>query len=178
MHHKSVDKTESHSIIALFTEVFSHSEGEQEGLILGNLTAELTASVDDTDTLCFGAYDGEILQAAIFFTRLNYNPDITVFLLSPVAVNRAMQGKGIGQSLIRYGIKELKSHGVNIVVTYGDPAYYGKTGFESLPESMMQAPHKLSMPFGWLGQSLTSETVPTLSEKPRCHPAFNDPNLW
>jgi predicted N-acetyltransferase YhbS len=88
------------------------------------------------------------------------------------------QSKGIGQALINYGLNELKKRSVTVAVTYGDPNYYSKVGFRELPESIIQAPLKLSMPFGWLGQSLTGKPIPTINERPVCVKEFNDPVYW
>ncbi|MCP3875224.1 MAG: GNAT family N-acetyltransferase, partial [Desulfobacteraceae bacterium] len=47
-----------------------------------------------------------------------------------------------------------------------------------LSESVIQAPLKLSMPEGWLGQSLTEEPIPTIKERPACVKEFNDIAYW
>jgi predicted N-acetyltransferase YhbS len=99
-------------------------------------------------------------------------------MLAPVAVGAEHQGKGIGQALINYGLNQLKKRSVNAVVTYGDPSFYSKVGFQALSENVIQAPLKLSMPFGWLGQSLTEEPIPTINERPMCVKEFNDPVYW
>ena len=99
-------------------------------------------------------------------------------MLAPVAVSTTHQGKGVGQSLINYGLNDLKSRSVVVVVTYGDPSFYSKVGFQSLPESVIQAPLNLSMPGGWLGQSLTEEPIPTVNERPTCVKEFDDPIYW
>ena len=75
-------------------------------------------------------------------------------------------------------LNELINRDVDVVVTYGDPSYYSKTGFQPLSESVIQAPLNLSMPEGWLGQSLNQESIPTIHERPRCVEEFNDPIYW
>lgn len=76
------------------------------------------------------------------------------FILSPVAVSTDVQGKGVGQALIRYGLDHLKSLGVELVFTYGDPGYYSKVGFEQITEAIVKAPWPLSQPIGWLALAL------------------------
>ncbi len=85
---------------------------------------------------------------------------------------------GIGQALINHGLKELKSRSVSVVITYGDPSFYSKVGFQGLSEQVIQSPLKLSMPEGWLGQSLTNKPIPTIKERPICVEEFKDPALW
>ena len=121
---------------------------------------------------------GEALVASIFFTRLHFDDPVRIYMLAPVAVSTPYQGKGVGQSLIHYGLNALESRSVDVVVTYGDPAFYAKVGFQFLPEAVIQAPLKLSMPGGWLGQSLTDEPIPKLNQRPTCVKAFNNPVYW
>ena len=178
MIYKVLDKSNQHEITELFASVFASSEGEEEGKLIGNLASKLSSNIDDEKIICFGAYDNESLIGAIFFTRLWFNKSILVYMLAPVAVSTKHQGKGVGQALINYGLSELKKRSVNVAITYGDPSFYTKVGFEPLSENVIQAPQKLSMPFGWLGQSLTGESIPTINERPACVEEFNDPVYW
>jgi len=178
MNYQTLDKSKQKEVTALFTSVFTSSEGEKEGLLIGNLSLKLASSIDNEETICFGAYENESLIGSIFFTRLKFNSPIQVYMLAPVAVSTENQGKGIGQALINYGLNELKKRSVDVAVTYGDPSFYSKVGFQALSENIIKAPLKLSMPFGWLGQSLTGEPIPTINERPVCVKEFNDPVYW
>lgn len=99
-------------------------------------------------------------------------------MLAPVAVSTEHQGKGIGQQLINFGLNEIKQHGVDYVVTYGDPNYYQRVGFSGISEDSVRAPFELSMPEGWLGQSLTDKPVSFGTERPRCVEQFNNAAYW
>ena len=178
MINRNLDKSNQKEVEALFTSVFTSAEGEKEGKLIGQLASQLASHIDDHRILCLGAFEKENLIGAIFFTRLNFNNAIQVFMLAPVAISTEHQGKGIGQALINHGLNQLKKRAVDVAVTYGDPSFYSKTGFEALSENVMQAPLKLSMPFGWLGQSLTAEPIPTIKERPDCVKEFNDPVYW
>ncbi|NNJ73428.1 MAG: N-acetyltransferase [Enterobacterales bacterium] len=178
MNYKILDGHNKQEVVALFTSTFSSSEGEVEGKVIGDLTSELSSNTDDKEIIGVGAYKDESIIGAIFFTRLSFSDSISVYMLAPVAVSTKHQGMGVGQALINYGIKELKSRSVSVVITYGDPAFYSKVGFQSLSEQIIKAPLKLSMPEGWLGQSLTDKPIPTINERPTCVEEFNDPALW
>ncbi|MEA1988332.1 MAG: N-acetyltransferase [Pseudomonadota bacterium] len=178
MNYQSIDKSKQKELTDLFTSVFTSSEGEKEGVLIGNLSSKLASSIDNEETICFGVYESGLLIASIFFTRLKFNHPIQVYMLAPVAVSTEYQGKGIGQALINYGLNELKKRSATVAVTYGDPLFYSKVGFQTLSENVIQAPQKLSMPFGWLGQSLTVEPIPTINERPVCVNEFNDPTYW
>ena len=178
MNHKILDKNNQNEITELFTSVFTSSEGEKEGKLIGNLASDLCLSVDNEEIICFGVYENESLVGSIFFTRLRFNESILVYMLAPVAVSTKRQGKGVGQGLINYGLNELKKRSVSVAITYGDPSFYSNVGFEPLSENVIQAPLKLSMPIGWLGQSLTGDPIPIISERPTCVKEFNDPTYW
>ncbi len=178
MKYQTLNKSNQKEVAGLFTSVFSSSEGEKEGTLIGNLSLELASNIDNEERICFGVYENESLICSIFFTRLQFNDPIQVYMLSPVAVRTEHQGKGIGQALINYGLDELKKRSASVVVTYGDPSFYSKVGFKVLPENVIQAPLKLSMPFGWLGQSLTGKPIPIIHERPACVEEFNDPVYW
>lgn len=165
-------------MVNLFTSVFTVSEGDKEGMLIGNLAFKLSSAIDNKDIVSIGAYEEDTLVGSIFFTRLFVKADISVYMLAPVAVSTKHQRQGVGKALINFGINELINRDVDVVVTYGDPSYYSKTGFQPLSESVIQAPLKLSMPEGWLGQSLNQDSIPTIHERPECVEEFNDPAYW
>lgn len=165
--------------VALFDAVFSASEGSEEGRIVSTLARDLIETTRKPDIYGFCAELDGSLAGAIFFSRLSYVDDPRqVFLLSPVAVATAHQGKGIGQALIRHGLDGLRQDGIDIAVTYGDPAFYGRVGFEPVTTEEIPAPHPLSQPHGWLATILTDEIITPLSGPSTAVPAFNAPGLW
>src|SRR5512136_551471 len=54
--------------------------------------------------------------------------------LGPISVLPEFQRQGIGKSLIREGLSSLKSLGAKGCVLVGDPGYYERFGFRSLPD--------------------------------------------
>ena len=178
MNHKILDKKNHQEITKLFTSVFTISEGEKEGRLVGQLASELSSGIENQNIICFGTVEEETIIAAIFFTRLRFEKAIQVYMLAPVAVSTQYQRKGIGQALINYGLTEIKNRSVEVVVTYGDPSFYSKLGFQPLSENIIQAPLKLSMPEGWLGQSLIEDPIPIIKEQPECVKEFNNPVYW
>ncbi len=175
---KNIDKNAQKEITALFASVFTESEGESEGQLIRNLVLKLSSNIDNQEIICLSAYQEELIIGSIFLTRLKVNKPIDIYMLAPVAVSTEYQGKGIGQALINYGLKELKNRDIAVAITYGDPSFYSKVGFESLSEEIIKAPLKMSMPEGWLGQSLTEKNIPFIGERPSCVKEFNDPVYW
>ena len=166
-------------IIDLFCATFTASEGAEEGALIGNLVHNLLASTAQQDRFVVIAEEDGAIIGGILFSRLTYEQDQrTVFVLAPVAVTTDQQGKGIGQRLLNHGLAALRSTGVEIVITYGDPGYYAKVGFKPISEKDAAAPFKLQQPEGWLAQSLTDRAVTALKGPSRCVQALNDPVYW
>lgn len=165
-------------IIHLFAEVFTASEGAAEGNLIKEFVTDLMAT-PQPDLHVFSAWQDNMLAGCICLSRLTYALDHRqVFILSPVAVRTDQQKSGIGQRLITYGLNALWEHGVDFVVTYGDPAYYSKTGFQPITEDFAAPPLPLSHPHGWMGQFLTTGDTAPLKGESRCVAALNRPALW
>ncbi|WP_197422543.1 MULTISPECIES: GNAT family N-acetyltransferase [unclassified Phenylobacterium] len=88
--------------------------------------------------------------------------------LGPVSVWPHRQRKGIGQALIRDGLRRLRSMGAGGCVLLGDPAYYARFGFE----------HDLRLHYAggpaWAFQCLTLNGPRPVGEV-SFHPAFDAP---
>ncbi len=162
----------------LFRTVFSDSEGEEAGALIGGVVRELTDEVTGQDVLGYGARFSDSLLGAIFFSRMRFERRLKAFLMAPVAVHTNHQGRGIGQQLIQFGLAEQARSGVQFVATYGDPAFYTRVGFESISEQVIQPPFALSQPEGWLGLSLEGRGLETYSGRFTCVKAFNNAALW
>jgi predicted N-acetyltransferase YhbS len=164
--------------VRLFSQVFSQSEGQAEGALIASLAANLFESCPDGDLYNVVAEDGSQLVGSAFLTRLRFEHSYAVFMLSPVAVQSAFQGRGIGQALIEFGLTELRRVGVQFVLTYGDPAFYSKVGFRPISDEAVRPPFPLSQPEGWLGLSLGSNPIEGLSGTCSCVSAFCDAAYW
>jgi len=165
-------------VIDLFTTVFSNSEGQEEGLLIGKLVSELITTTGAQDLLGFVATVQDNIIGCIFFSRLTFDNNANAYILSPVAVHTELQGQGVGQQLITFGINHLKDINVELVFTYGDPKFYSKVGFTHVNEESVKAPLKLTYPEGWLAQSLTSNIVKPISGASHCVDALNKQVYW
>jgi predicted N-acetyltransferase YhbS len=140
---------------------------------------DLLDGTGDKDLFVFTVEEDGAIIGGILFSRLIYERDErSVFVLAPVAVATDQQGKGIGQRLWSHGLAALRSAGVDIAMTYGDPNYYVKVGFMPISEVDAPAPFPLNHPEGWLGQSLTDRAMAALKGPSRCVHALNDPVFW
>lgn len=162
----------------LFTHVFTDSEGQAEGELIGHLVLELQTTTKPEDLFGFVAKDGKTIVGCIFFTRLTFEVRVDAFILSPVAVATPYQNQGIGQKLIKFGIDHLKKNQVELLFTYGDPDFYAKVGFEKISEDVVKAPLRLTYPEGWLARSLVSEHIEPISGHSTCVSALNKQQYW
>jgi len=169
---------QSQEIIKLFTDVFSGSEGKEEGQLIGQLVTELIATTDSKDLLGYSSYLNGNIVSCIFFSRLVLPSHKIAFILSPVAVAKQQQGKGIAQELITFGIQQLQSYGVELLFTYGDPDFYSKVGFVKIDENTVKAPKKLTYPDGWLAQTLNNEGITPETGVMKCVDALNKQVYW
>ncbi|MFC3192860.1 GNAT family N-acetyltransferase [Marinicella sediminis] len=176
--HRLLRERDASKVINLLARVFKAAEGPAEGQVIGQLVSRLIAETPADDLLVCVTFDQEQLVGAVFFSRLQVPGGDKAFLLSPMAVATEAQGKGLGQALIQYGLDLLRSHEVALVVTYGDPAFYKKTGFQPITQAQIPPPFPLSQPIGWLAQSLIQRSIPEFRNAIICVPAFNDPSLW
>lgn len=174
----SLDTSSRDAVAELFTRTFTASEGEREGILVGNLASELACLIDDQEVMAIGARQGDALVGCVIFSHLQFEHASRIFMLSPLAVRTAFQRQGIGSQLIRHGLEELQRRSVAVVVTYGDPAFYGKAGFQPIAPGTIQPPFPLSQPQGWLGCSLAGEPLPALPGRPTCVEPFRNPAYW
>lgn len=172
------DSSQSRSVIELFNNAFSDSEGQDEGKLISQLVSDLITTTSAQDLLGFVATFQKKVVGSIFFSRLTLQNNANAFILSPVAVDTSHQGKGIGQQLIAFGILHLKEQGIDLVFTYGDANFYSKVGFHPISEECVKAPLKLAYPEGWLGQSLTCDSISPISGVSKCVEALYKQEYW
>lgn len=162
----------------LYVDTFSASDGQEEGRRIGSLVNRMLTETGNVDLFSFVACNEQKIIAGIIFTRLTFQSEINAFILSPVAVHPDYQSQGVGQALINHGLEYLRLQGVELVFTYGDPSYYSKVGFQQISEELINAPQKMSMPRGWLCQSLEGKEIEAIAGPSCCVPALNQPEYW
>ena len=178
MDYSSFNWSDSAEIQALYQKVFTDSEGQSEGVLIGQLVQDMMDNTDEADLFGFVAREQNQIVGCTFYTRLWFDKPLEAFILSPVAVLPSFQGQGIGKTLISYGLGQLAEHNVDLVFTYGDPNYYSKLGFQSITEDLIKAPLAMSQPEGWLCQALNGGEIKPIPGPSRCVEALNDPVYW
>lgn len=75
--------------------------------------------------------DGGLLGCLRFWPiRISRTPAI---LLGPLAVEPALQGRGIGRALVGHGLAQARRQDRGICLVVGEPAYYAPYGFAAAP---------------------------------------------
>jgi predicted N-acetyltransferase YhbS len=98
----------------------------------------LRDGVSPVPELCLTARDDDgILGGAIRFWPVRIDGNAAL-LLGPVAVHPTRQGEGLGRFLIEGALD--RAEGWDRVMLVGDAPYYGKFGFEPLPNVIMPPP--------------------------------------
>lgn len=167
------------TLIGVFEAAFTASESATEGAVIANLVRQIFATTADEDLRVFAAEEDDAVVGAVAFTRLSYPEDAQrVMLLSPMAVTPDRWKTGVGQALIAAALSAFAGDGLDVVITYGDPRYYGQVGFQQITETDARPPLPLSMPHGWLGRRLTDRAKPALKGPSHCVDAFQNAALW
>lgn len=78
------------------------------------------------------AEDQGTIVGHILFSPVTLDPvaDVVGLGLAPVAVMPDHEKHGVGRRLIQNGLAECHARGAGFVVVLGEPAYYGRFGFE------------------------------------------------
>jgi putative acetyltransferase len=99
---------------------------------------------------------GHVAFTSLAFEPMRDRPGLALGL-APLAVAAAHQRRGVGARLVESGLQVCRDAGAGIVVVLGDPAFYGRFGFEPASKlglrSSFDAPEEAFMavalmPFG------------------------------
>lgn len=118
---------------------------------------------------------GYVSYSPIF---LGTNANLSGYILAPLAISPEYQRQGVGASLIRSGVDMLVEDQVDVLLVYGDPAYYGRFAFSNEPAQIFIPPYPLEFPFGWLGRMLRDAVLPEQPTAFHCVPALSKPEIW
>jgi len=124
-----------------------------------------------------GAMNLQIVGHAIFTRCGVVGSSVKAALLGPLAVAPAWQRQGIGSAIVRAGLQRLADEDVDLICVLGDPAYYGRLGFER--ETLVEPPYPLPAEWSgaWQSQYLHDTRV-LCTRKLTVPPQWLQPSLW
>ena len=163
------------SIRKVHLNAFDQSEGETVSQLAIDLLEDKTA----LPILSLVAEQDGVIIGNVIFSSVNIEgaEGVSAYILAPLAVTRFAQGKGTGTRLINKGLETLKERGAEIVLVYGDPDYYKRTGFKA--GHNLKPPHKLKYPEGaWMAQELVENILIKIQGTVRCALSLNSPEYW
>ncbi len=122
--------------------------------------------------------DNEIIGSVIFSSvNIEGNEGISAYILAPLAVSKFAQRIGIGTLLINNGLETLKQRDAEIVLVYGDPDYYMRTGFKA--GHNLKPPYKLEYPEeAWMAQELVENILTKTQGTVQCARSLSSPEYW
>ena len=163
-------------IYQLYFSVFPEEERDK----VANLAVNLLSKETTPKTLSLVAETEEIITGHIAFSpvSINDNSHCQGYILAPLAVDPNHQKQGIGSQLVQHGIQQLSQMGVDVLLVYGDPKYYGRFGFSKATAKNYIPPYKLEHPFGWQGLMLSDLPPAKSPVQITCVPALSDPAMW
>jgi putative acetyltransferase len=68
-------------------------------------------------------------------------PSVRACALAPLAVLPAVQRQGIGSALVTEGLRRLMEAGWDLALVLGEPAYYGRFGFDAEAARAFETPY-------------------------------------
>lgn len=107
--------------------------GATEGPAVVALVTELAARADALGAHLWVAEDSGRLVGVVGMSDGwidTVRQLVTVPVLSPLAVAASHRGRGLGARLVQHAVAEAERAGAPAVALEGDPAYYGRLGFE------------------------------------------------
>ena len=135
---------------ALFVKkVFTDSENEQEGTLVGNLVREIRSKkyyLPELDFVMVNEND-EIIGYVMFSRfHLDGKYEDELLLLSPVAVKTELQRQHISKELIEFGLKKAKDLGFSACIVEGNPQNYNPRGFKTSQDFEIYAHESVGLP--------------------------------
>ncbi len=153
---------------------------KEEREVVAQLAVNLLRQNTTPSTLSFVAEIEDSITGHIAFSPITLTEDRNCkgYILAPLAVDPNDQKQGIGSQLVQHGIQQLSQLGIDILLVYGDPKYYGRFSFNEATAKNYSPPYKLEYPFGWQGLMLSDLPPAKSPVQITCVPALSDPAMW
>ena len=104
--------------------------------------------------------------------------ELPAMLLAPLAVLPAFQRRGVGRALIEEGARRLAGAGERLLFVLGDPAYYGRCGFEPAAPWGLRAPYPIVPEEAWQVRALAPGILGAAQGTVACATGLDQPEYW
>ncbi len=152
---------------------------DDEAVLVRELLRDPTAA----PRLSLIASNGGRAVGHILFTALTLEgpaPRYGAAILAPLAVIPAAQSTRIGTRLIATGLARFGQRGIELVFVLGDPAFYGRHGFEPASPRGFEAPYAIAPEHAdaWMVRVPAGWRAGDVSVRVRPADALARPELW
>ncbi len=175
-------KESSDSDLPALLKVEKQAFGHKEGPIIVELVKKLMEDLSAQPLLSLVALEERQIKGHILFTRAQVfkHEKVPVSLLAPVAVEPAMQRKGLGGRLIEEGMRLLLERGVKLVFVLGHPDYYPRHGFKPAGPLGYEAPYPIAKEIAeaWMVRELKQGQLGKVKGKVLCAESLDRPEYW
>jgi putative acetyltransferase len=170
------NERDGEAIRKVHLEAFSESEGQ----LVSTFAMDLMREHTHPETYSFVAEDDGVVIGQVAFSPLSIAAveDWIGYILAPLGILPQWQGRGVGSRLVEHGISTLTAQGVHHLLVYGDPAYYGRFGFDADTATRFVPPFDLEFPSGWQAMTLNPGKTITSDSRIICVVPLRNPELW
>lgn len=153
---------------------------EEERELVAELALQLLEEETHPPVLSLIAQDDGVLSGHVAFSPVAAvdQESFQGYILAPLAVHPDAQKRGIGTMLINHGIQQVKEMKADVLLVYGDPAYYGRFGFGPEVAERCIPPYELQYPFGWQGLAIHERFHDEPPVNITCAGPLSNPVLW
>lgn len=167
---------DSDAIAAIHKSAFGQND---EALLTANLLRDPSA---EPRLSLIAEIDGKPV-GHILFTRVlvtGTKESVSASLLAPLAVMPEVQGRGIGDALVREGLRQLTDQNTDLVFVLGHPEYYPRFGFRPAGTCGFSAPYPIPPQHGdaWMVLELREGSMSTAQGSVVCADALSKPEYW
>lgn len=154
------------------------AEGERE--IVSKIAINLLSEETTPQTISLVAETEGAVVGHVAFSpvTIGSNENLQGYILAPLGVKPDYQKRRIGSRLVESGMQRLSEMGVDILLVYGDPEYYGRFGFSTDAADRFTPPYRLQYPFGWQAIALNECRNGESPVEIACVTSLCDPELW
>ncbi|MEM1080192.1 MAG: N-acetyltransferase [Pseudomonadota bacterium] len=155
--------------------------GAEEGPLIVELLQRIWADASARPWVSLAAKDDGQMLGHVLFTPVKIEGAAwprSTYILSPLAVLPPHQRSGIGRALIESGLRQLHAAHGRVVLVYGDPAYYARSGFQPAQPLGLQPPHPIEYHDGWQIQTLQPDALVSGPGVVQCCESLNDSRHW
>ena len=176
-------RTSNNSDISEIENLHITAFGEKEGPEVGKLAVDLLDDPTAKPYLSLVAVEADQIIGHILFTKatlVGSEKSVNIQLLAPLGIIPSKQNSGIGQRLIKEGLKQLEASGTELVFVLGHPGYYPKCGFSPAGNQGFEAPYPIpeDVADAWMVLELSGNHIGNIAGKIQCSDVLDQPEHW